>query len=143
MILAITLVVLLVFGWFLRDKIKMEREIKKRGGMRVVYGELISRLLEVDPNIKIFHDKTSYLSLGMTSSHTITLFELVPTFGSVTITYTVQSDFLGKHQLRWTFQDEEDPDFIIYKINNDIGLYLKNQNYIWVNRTPMNESENV
>jgi hypothetical protein len=130
MIVVIIIVVSIIIGMFLRDKTKMERELKRRGGMRVVYGELISRLLEADPNIKIFHDKPSYISLGVASSHTITLFELVPTFGSVTVSYTVQSKFFGKHKLNWTFPDSENPDFMVHKINTDVGLYLSNKNFI-------------
>lgn len=122
----IILVVLLILGKFFWDRHKMEQAIKKKGGMKVVYGGLISRLLETHPKCKIFHEKPTYISLGVADAFTVTLFELIPTFGSVSVTYNVSSNFFGKHKLQWEFDDKEDPDFMIDKIETDIESYLQN-----------------
>lgn len=125
--IVIILVVILILGKFFWDRNKMEREIMNKGGMKVVYGELISRLMEIHPKSKIFHEKPSYISLGVADSFTVTLFELMATFGFLTITYSVSSNIFGKHKLQWEFEDGENPEFIIYKIDMDIESYMKNK----------------
>lgn len=104
----------------------MEQEIKKKGGMKIVYGGLISHLLETHPKCKIFHERPTYISLGVANAGAVTLFELIPTFGSVLVIYNVTNNYFGKHKLQWNFDDKEDPEFMVYKIQTDIESYFQN-----------------
>lgn len=123
----IILIVVLVLGKFLWDRRRMELSIKRRGGMRVVYAELITLLLSQHPRSKIFHDKASYLSLGVADAFSVTLFELVAAFNSVIVVYKFKSKYLGNHRLEWTFQDSDDQEFMLFKIERDINSYLERE----------------
>jgi len=114
----------IILGWFFWDKYKMEQAIKKTGGLSIKYRELIDILLETIPHSRIIKERRSYLLLGSFSFATTTIFEFVPTFSSITITYKSKSLMFGKHKLRWQFPINEDQEYMFYKINKDINEYL-------------------
>lgn len=122
-IIAIITLVLSKFFW---DKHRLEASIRKRGGMRVVYSKIITLLMEQHPKSKIFNERSSYICLGVADKFATTIFELVATFGSVTIVYKAKSMLFGDHRLEWTFNDADDPEYIFYKMNTDIKSYMEN-----------------
>ncbi len=118
-------IIVLVLGKFLFDKYSMEISLRRKGGMKVVYAELISLLLAQHPASKIFNESASYISLGVADTFTVTLFELVAAFRSVIVVYKVRSKFYGDHRLEWTFPDSDDPEFMVFKMQNDIKSYIE------------------
>ena len=122
-IIAIIILGLSKFFW---DKHRLEASIRKRGGMRAIYSEIIKLLMEQHPKSKIFNESSSYICLGVAEQFATTIFELVATFGSVTIVYKAKSKIFGEHRLEWTFNDGDDPEYIFYKMSTDIKSYIGN-----------------
>ena len=86
----------------------MEQRIKKEGGMREKYGRVIDLIMKQDPRCVIRQETASYINVELYSSGTTTLFELLATFRSVTITYRVLSPIFGEHKLEWEFFEDDD-----------------------------------
>ena len=120
-------IVIFVFAKFFWDRRKLELSIKDRGGMLVVYKELVDLLLADHPKSKIFRQTSSYICIGVADNFTVTLFDILENFKVITITYRIKSRFWGKHRLVWEFDKKEDPEFILFKINSDIKAYLSNK----------------
>lgn len=120
-------IIALVLGKFFWDKHKLELSIKNRGGMLIVYKDLIDLLMATHPDSKIFSETASNIRLGVANSYTITLFDILENFKVITITYRIKSKFFGEHKLVWEFDKKEDPEFIMYKMNADIKAYLVNK----------------
>lgn len=121
---AITSFIIATLGLFLLNKYRLERRIKLEGGMSKKYETLIKILMDPFPRSQIFKETSSYISFGASSFGTVTLFDIVLTFKTITVTYNVQSMIFGNYKLRWDFSVNEDQEFMAYKINKDIGTYL-------------------
>lgn len=117
-------IVIFVFAKFFWDRRKLELSIKDRGGMLIVYKELVDLLLAGHPKSKVFRESSTNITLGAVDNFTVTIFEILENFKVITITYRIKSRFFGKHMLVWEFDKMEDPEFIFFKIDSDIKAYL-------------------
>jgi len=123
---AIVSFIVIVLGWFFYDRNRMEKSLTKQGGMSVIFEQLISLIMEGEPNCRIIKEQRSSVYLSASTGASMMLIEILMTFKKVTITYRTDSIAFGKHKLRWEFKANEDQEFIFYKMNSDIGTYLKN-----------------
>ena len=69
---------------------------------------------------------------GITTSSTY--FDIVQTFGTVSIKWRSTSIVMGNHKLEWQFDEFMDQEKMIDKINHDIEVYMTNvlQKYTWL-----------
>lgn len=118
-IMIIALPVILI-GWFLYDKRKMESNIKKRGGMSIVYSELIELIMNSNAYCKILEEGQSYIYIGNGIFH----YEILATFSSVNITFRRNDLLFGESELKWDFGAVEPQDFMFFKIEKDIESYF-------------------
>lgn len=111
---------------FLRDRKRQNQRVAKEGGMLHKYRVLVQYLLSGHPNTKIFQVTGDSLFLGVSSTGGTTTYDLLQTFGKVTITWKVDSPVYGKHKLEWDFDEYLDQNKMIEKIMNDLKQYQTN-----------------
>lgn len=108
----------------------MEQKIKLEGGMSRKYATLINLILAQDREARILHETASDISIGLESASGKILINILATFKTVTITYFLDSHFVGKHNLPpWEFDMDEDQHYMNAKMNKDINAYMKNVNF--------------
>jgi hypothetical protein len=118
-----------VLGKFFWDRARMGRRVLKVGGMRTKYKAFIDLILDQNESTVISHENSTSLTLYTYSPGVHTYIELLMTFKStVTVSYRLVSELFGNHKLTWEFSEDEDPEFMLHKINTEIGEYLNNQN---------------
>lgn len=111
---------------FLISANKQAEEVTKQGGMRVKYRTLVNHVLNSDPKAKIFQETSTLISVGVSSIGGSTVFYIQQAFGDVAIKWQVDSPVFGKHKLEWTFDQFDNQNQMIKKIENDIEIYQKN-----------------
>lgn len=120
----IIIFIISVLGKFLWDRRKLEIKIKKAGGMRILYGHLISLIMEEQMANKIFSESKSSISLGFTDTFTVSTFTIVGGFRkSFMIVYCFHSRFFGDFKLEWSFDQHDNPEFVVYRMKQDIEAY--------------------
>jgi len=128
----IILIVAFIIGKFLYDTNKQADTVAKQGGMRTKYRTLINHFLSSAPQTRIFDEGAAFITIGVSNIGGTTTFDIQQTYGRVTIRWKVNSPVFGKHNLEWSFNEFEDQDKIIGKIENDLSKYQANvmQNYM-------------
>ena len=111
---------------FLLDYNKQANYISKQGGMKRKYNVLISRLLALHEGNRIFQEGTTHVRLGYVSYGGSVIFNIVQTFGNVTIQWESNNRLFGKHKLEWDFNEFVDQDEMFNRILHDINAYSTN-----------------
>lgn len=121
-IIVVGIIVYILFLFF-RDREKQKRKIALEGGMRNKYNVLVDYMLSGHQNCKIHQETADSILVGAVSYGGQTSFELVQTFGSVTIAWKAESPLFGKHKLEWQFPEYTNQEKIIRQINEELGDY--------------------
>lgn len=122
----IIVIVVIIIGKFLYDTNQQSSKIKKEGGMRNKYRELIEYLLSGDSRSKIFHETTDSITLGLSNMGGSTLYVLTQAYGRLKVQWKVDSPLFGKHKLDWDFPEYGDQEKMVERILNDVEKYLQN-----------------
>ncbi|WP_146011108.1 hypothetical protein [Siphonobacter sp. BAB-5405] len=101
-------------------------QVGKQGGMANKYKVLIGYLLEGHQNSRIIGQTGDSLTVGCASTGGQTIFNLVQTFGSLTVEWKMESPLFGKHRLEWQFPEYEDQEKMMRKLTNDLEKYQQN-----------------
>ena len=120
--------IVVIIGLFFFSKFRMERKIKREGGMAGKYAKLISLILEEEPRCRINKETPSYISIGFSNYSGSTLIGILSTFSTVTITYRTRGKFFGDHKLQWDFPIDGDQEYMVHKMNKDISIYFEKIN---------------
>ena len=116
-------IILYVMFRFFRDIEKQKRKIETEGGMRVKYNTLVNYFLTGHQNCKVHQETADSILIGAISYGGQTSFELVQTFGSITIVWRSESPLFGKHKLEWQFPEYTNQEKIINQINSELEDY--------------------
>ena len=119
----------LIIGKFLWDRAKMERRILRDGGMRKKYETLINLILQQDKEARVVNEKTSDISIVLTTMSGRVIINILATFRSVTVTWLLDSYLLGNHKLMWEFDKDEDQEYMFERMNKEINVYMENKDF--------------
>lgn len=119
-------IILFIFIKFASDNNKQANAVAKQGGMRNKYRTLVNYALAGHENSHIVSEDGTGISIGCASSGGNTYFDIVQTFGTVTIRWRSTSIMMGNHKLEWNFNEFMDQQKMIDKIENDIEVYMSN-----------------
>lgn len=122
----IAVVIVFVIGKFLYDKSQQSTEVSKQGGMANKYRELIGYLLGGHQNTRVIKETSDTITVGSVSAGGQTIFNLVQTFGNLTVEWKMESPLFGKHRLEWTFPEYSDQEKMMERLANDLEKYQKN-----------------
>lgn len=122
----VILIILFIVGKFLYDRNQQTIHVGRQGGMENKYKILVEKLMGGHSDTRIFQRTMDSLILGVSNAGGSTLFELLETFGNVTITWEMTSPMFGKHKLKWTFPEYMDQLEMYNQIENDLDKYQKN-----------------
>lgn len=117
------LIIALVIGKFLHDRNEQNISIAKEGGMLNKYKILIDHFMRGDSRTKIYKITSDYVSLGSSSIGGSTMFFLLQSFGKISIEWKSESEIFGKHNLEWNFNEYEEQEEMIERIENDLVKY--------------------
>ena len=115
-----------IFYNFISDNNKQANIVAKQGGMRIKYRILVDYFLSGRNDCHIIYEVGTSIKVGASSQGGNTYFNIVQTFGRVTIVWTSMNELLGKHELEWQFNEFMNQKEMINKINNDIEIYMSN-----------------
>lgn len=82
---------------------KQSDDIKKQGGMRVKYSELIDFFYSFDPKMKIVKETSTFITVEGNGMNGKMSFDIHHTFNSVLIYWTKQNTFGNNESLKWEF----------------------------------------
>ncbi len=120
----IWVIIIAVLAWiifsFTKDLNKEAEKVKQQGGMREKYDELIEELLSQDPNCKIMHEDSTSIRVGCYNVSGNTYFDIVQTFGNVTIQFHIKNQVFGNHKLEWKFPENMNQQQMVQRINRDV-----------------------
>tara|TARA_B100000900_G_scaffold404127_1_gene412070 strand:+ start:881 stop:1279 length:399 start_codon:yes stop_codon:yes gene_type:complete len=116
-------IILYVMFRFFRDVEKQKRKIEIEGGMRVKYSTLVNYFLTGHQNCKVHQETADSILVGAISYGSQTSFELVQTFGSITIVWRSETPMFGNHKLEWQFPEYTNQEKIINQINSELEDY--------------------
>lgn len=119
----------LIIGKFLWDLAKMERKILREGGMRKKYETFINLILQQDKEARVVNEKLSDISIVLTTMSGRAIINILASFGSVTITWLLDSYLFGKHKLMWEFDKDEDQEYMFERMNKEINIYMENKDF--------------
>ncbi|WP_288316090.1 hypothetical protein [uncultured Mediterranea sp.] len=111
---------------FIIDYNKQANYVAKQGGMKRKYGTLINYLLALHEENRILQEGTTHIRLGYISFGGSVIFNIVQTFGNVTIQWESNNQLFGKHKLEWNFNEFMNQEEMIHKILHDINVYSSN-----------------
>lgn len=117
-------VILIVIGIilfkFLTDLNKERNKLDAQGGMKEKYDYLIDKILSGHPNCRILDEKKQTIIIGVSSIGGTTTFTLMQTFGSLSVTYEVDSPVYGRLKENWSFDENMSQERMIDKISYEI-----------------------
>ena len=119
-------IIVFILIMFINDTSQQSSKIKKEGGMRIKYRELISYMMSQDSRTRFFQETADSITLGLSNVDGKTLFILTQTFGKLTVQWKVDSNAFGRHSLEWDFPEYGDQEKMMNRIMNDIGKYQVN-----------------
>lgn len=125
-LIIIGIIVIFTIIHFAHDSHEQSQKVAKEGGMRKKYSTLVDYFLSSHPHARIVNETSSAIMVGVKGASGTTYFDIVQTFGSVTIQYKVDNIIMGNHKLEWTFPEYDDQEKMIEKINHDISAYTTN-----------------
>lgn len=124
--LLIIAIILFIVIKFTRDLNKQANAVAKQGGMRNKYRTLVEYAISGHPESKIVHEDGTSIRIGCSTPGGSTYFSIIQTFGSVTIRWSQNSALTGKHNLEWQFDEFDDQELMINKIEADLSAYMSN-----------------
>lgn len=122
----IAIVGALMFVKFFLDLNKQSSYVTKQGGMKTKYKQLVDYALASSPKAKIVQETSTFINIGASFPGESYAFMITHSFGSVLIQWKLESLIFGKHQLKWQFDEFEDQQKMIDKIENDLEKYRIN-----------------
>jgi hypothetical protein len=122
----IGIIIAFVLIKFLFDSSKQASHVKKQGGMRNKYKVLVDKILAADPQVRIFEERSSFLSLGISNMAGSTVYELYQTYGNLSVKWKVKNSMVGNHSYEWDFNEFTDQKKIYEKIESDLYKYQNN-----------------
>ena len=111
---------------FMIDMSKQSSQISAQGGMREKYRILINHLMSGDPRSRVIREDRSAMLVGMSSAGGSTTFDVVQTFGNVTVKWNVKSPVFGNHSVEMSFPEEMDQDEMYERLEAKIASYQAN-----------------
>ena len=119
-------IVIFIIGLFLYDTSKQSTQIKKEGGMRIKYRDLITYIISQDSKTRIFQETSNSITVGVSNIGGTTLFILTQTYGKLTVQWKVDNPIFGKHSMAWDFPEYGDQETMMARIMNDLDKYQRN-----------------
>lgn len=119
----IAIIIFIAFKFF-SDLNKQSNAVAKQGGMRKKYSTLVDYFLAGNQNSRIVQEESTFIRVGAVNPAASTYFDIAQTFGNVTIQWISKSVPLGNHKIEWTFNEFEDQNKIIQKIEHDVEVYM-------------------
>ena len=119
-------IVIFIIGLFLYDTSKQSTQIKKEGGMRIKYRDLITYIISQDSKTRIFQETSNSITVGVSNIGGTTLFILTQTYGKLTVQWKVDNPIFGKHSMEWDFPEYGDQETMMARIMNDLEKYQRN-----------------
>ncbi len=119
-------VILFIIIKFASDNNKQANAVAKQGGMRNKYRTLVDFALSGHQHSHIVREDGTSITVGCGSAGGSTYFDIVQTFGTVSIKWRSTSIVMGNHKLEWQFDEFMDQEKMIDKINHDIEVYMTN-----------------
>ena len=111
---------------FILDSNAQSNAVAKQGGMRKKYSVLVDNFLAGYKHCRIVQENSTFIRVGAANPAASTYFDIIQTYGTVTIQWISKSIPLGNHKLEWQFNEFEDQHQMIRKIDHDIEVYMKN-----------------
>ena len=111
---------------FILDSNAQSNAVAKQGGMRKKYSVLVDNFLAGHEHCRIVQENSTFIRLGVASPAASTYFDIIQTYGTVTIQWISKSIPLGNHKLEWRFNEFEDQHQMIRKLNHDVEVYMEN-----------------
>lgn len=111
---------------FISDSKAQSNAIAKQGGMRKKYSILVDNFLGGNENCRIVQESSTFIRVGVANPAASTYFDIVQTYGTVTIQWISKSIPLGSHKLEWQFNEFADQHEMIHQIEHDIETYMGN-----------------
>lgn len=119
-------IVLFTIIKFASDNNKQANAVAKQGGMRNKYRTLVEYALAGHQHSHIIREDGTSVTVGCSSPGGSTYFDIVQTFGTVTIRWHSTSVLVGNHKLEWQFDEFIDQNIMVNKIEHDIEVYMTN-----------------
>lgn len=116
----VIIILILYFGNSYRAEIAIQRE----GGVTRKYVKLILLLKENRSQMIVIKETWSYLVLGFISNGKAGVFEFFSTYSNITIVYSQENVNSRSKLLKWKFSANGDQEYMAFKINKDIDLFL-------------------
>lgn len=111
---------------FVSDNNKQANAVAKQGGMRNKYHTLVEYFLSGHERSHIVREDGTSITVGCGSAGGSSYFDIIQTFGTVTIKWRSTSLALGNHNLEWEFDEFLSQDKMVNKIQHDIEVYMTN-----------------
>jgi len=125
--------ILVVVILFFNSKKRMEDGIAAEGGMRKKYALLIEYIMSGDSRTKILDEGRSHLIVGLSVLGSVTTFELVNTFKTITVVCRVESVIFGNQKLDWEFPTDMNQEQMYFRINKDMESFIKKKFNVTLN----------
>ena len=122
----IGILVVIIIIHFAHDSHEQKTKVTKEGGMRNKYSTLVDYLLSIHPDAKVMNESGTAIMVGVRGASGSTTFDIVQTFGTVTIQYKVNNIVMGNHKLEWSFPEYDDQEKMIETMEHDIAAYNAN-----------------
>ena len=125
-LLFIGIIIVIMIIRFAKDSFQQSDKVIKEGGMRKKYATIVNWVLDSHPDAKISNETNTSIMVGVKGVSGVTTFDIVQTFGTVTIQYKVNNIIIGNHKLEWSFPEYGNQNEMIRKMENDISRYKNN-----------------
>ena len=121
----IIIVIVFIVIKFSLDLNNQKKYIEKQGGMLMKYQLLVDNILYNSPGLNLEEETAHAITLASDDKLPgKTIIILTQTFGRLIIEWKVSNRY-GKDNLEWEFDEFDDQDKILKKINHDIAEYNK------------------
>lgn len=119
-VIFIVIVVVYVLIKFFNANDEQSAKVQSVGGMKVKYATLINKIMAADPKFKIVDSGKTHITIGMSGPAASTVFDLVQTFGTITIRCIMKNAIFGDKTIEWEFNENKDQNAMFAKINADL-----------------------
>lgn len=126
LLIVIGIVAIVMIFNFAKDSYEQSEKVTKEGGMRKKYAIIVDWVLASHSEAKIFYETSTSITAGVRGPSGTTTFDIVQTYGTVTIQYKVKNLLMGNHELEWTFPEYDNQRDMIRKIETDLEKYMNN-----------------
>lgn len=126
LLIFIGIIIVIMIIRFAKDSYRQSDKVTKEGGMREKYATIVNWMLNSHPDAKVSNETSTAIMVGVKGVSGTTIFDIVQTFGTVTIQYKVNNVVMGNHKLEWSFPEYDNQKEMIRKMENDISKYYEN-----------------